>query len=50
MVFQLARSAEKNWLKIRGPERLKEIAQGRVFCDGLPLENDEVLSQQKIAA
>lgn len=50
MVFQLAMSAEKNWLKIRGLERLKEVVRVRVFRDGLPLDNDEVPSQQKIAA
>lgn len=43
MVFKLALSAEKRWMKIRGFDQLKNVIQGVNFVDGI--EQDEL--QQK---
>jgi len=36
MVFKLAQSAEKRWMKIRGFDQLKNVIQGVNFVDGIP--------------
>ena len=43
MVFKLALSAEKRWMKIRGFDQLKNVIQGVNFVDGV--QQDEI--QQK---
>jgi len=35
MVFKLAQSAEKRWMKIRGFDQLKNVIQGVNFVDGI---------------
>lgn len=37
MVFKLARSAERHWRRLNGPERLAEIIEGVRFRDGEPV-------------
>ena len=36
MVFKLAQSAEKRWMKIRGFDQLKNVIKGVNFIDGIP--------------
>lgn len=36
MVFKLAKSAEKRWMKIRVFDQLKNVIQGVNFVDGMP--------------
>ena len=40
MVFKLALSAEKRWMKIRGFDQLKNVIQGVNFVDGV--QQDEI--------
>jgi len=35
MAFQLCRSAQKRWIKLRHPERLGEVIRGIKFVDGI---------------
>ena len=37
MVFKLAKSAERHWRRLNGPERLAEIIEGVRFRDGEPV-------------
>jgi len=41
MVFKLARSAERHWRRLNGPDRLAEIVRGVRFCDGEPVTATE---------
>jgi len=45
MVFKLAQSAEKRWMKIRGFDQLKNVIQGVNFVDGIP-QNEIQISQR----
>jgi putative transposase len=44
MVFMLAKSAERRWLKLKGASHLAEVIQGVSFKDGVQED------QEKIAA
>ena len=39
MVFKLARSAERHWRRLNGPERLAEVIRGVRFRDGEPVQD-----------
>jgi putative transposase len=36
-VFKLAKSAERHWQRLYGPERLTEVIRGVRFRDGEPV-------------
>jgi transposase-like protein len=40
MAFKLLAMAEKRWRRIRRPQRVKELLEGRKFVDGEPITND----------
>jgi transposase-like protein len=53
LVFQLALTAEKDWLRLRGFDLLPEVIKGVRFRDGIAVIDDpgkEEREQQKIAA
>ena len=53
LVFQLALTAEKSWRKLRGFNRLPNVAKGIQFHDGIAVgdqPNKTQKEQQKIAA
>ncbi len=53
LVFQLALTAEKSWRKLRGFNRLPNVAKGIQFHDGIAVgdqPNETQKEQQKIAA
>ena len=41
MVFKLAKSAERHWRRLNGPERLAEVIRGVRFRDGEPVQAAE---------
>ena len=41
MVFRLAKSAERHWRRLTGPDRLAEIIRGVRFRDGEPVHDAE---------
>jgi putative transposase len=41
MVFKLAKSAERHWRRLNGPDRLAEIIRGVRFRDGEPVPDTE---------
>lgn len=41
MVFKLAKSAERHWRRLNGPDRLAEIIRGIRFRDGAPVHDAE---------
>ncbi len=41
MVFKLAKSAERQWRRLNGPDRLAEIVRGVRFRDGAPVHDTE---------
>lgn len=52
LVFQLAQTAEKSWLKLRGFNRLTDVLKGIQFQDGIAVldeANDVGYEQQNIA-
>jgi putative transposase len=40
LAFKLVQEAEKSWRRLNGPNRLKELLQGMVFKDGVPMLHD----------
>lgn len=48
LMYQLAREAEKSWLRIRGFERLADLDAGIVFKDGLAIKENS--NAQQLAA
>jgi hypothetical protein len=47
MVFMLAKSPERRWLKLRGAELIARIIQGVQFKNGVAVQKER---RQKIAA
>ena len=45
LVYQLAREAEKGWLRIRGIERLAELEAGIVFKNEVAMKDDNPTQQ-----
>ena len=41
MVFKLAKSAERHWRRLDGPNRLGQIIEGIRFRDGEPVQDAE---------
>jgi putative transposase len=44
LVFKLVQSAEKRWLRIRGFKYLADVIEGVPFKDGLPVEEDNPMT------
>ena len=50
MVFKLSQSAQKNWNRLRGYERLAEVVTGVKFVDGVMAKNDGMVDELEAAA
>lgn len=46
LVFKLVQSAEKRWLRIRGFKYLADVIEGVPFKDGLPVEEENHMTDQ----
>ena len=46
LVFKLVQSAEKRWLRIRGFQALADVIEGVPFKDGLPVEEENHMTDQ----
>ena len=43
MVFKLIQSAQKQWIKIRFPKKIKQVWEGIVFEDGIAVQKSKML-------
>ena len=43
MVFKLIQSAQKRWIKIRFPQRIKQVWEGIIFEDGIEVQESKAL-------
>jgi len=43
MVFKLIQSAQKRWIKLRFPKRVKQVWEGIIFEDGIELQQSKIL-------
>ena len=50
LVFKLVESAQKRWLRIRGFKYLADVIEGVQFNDGIRVDVNTELTQQRDAA
>jgi len=43
MVFKLIQSAQKRWIKIRFPQRIKQVWEGIIFEDGIEMQESKTM-------
>ena len=48
LVFQLALTAEKNWLRVRGFKKLPDVVKGIRFQDGIEVDPDNDKTEEEL--